>query len=329
MMQLNGKKFCIVHKYHIMVEENIVHWHGYLNKKDSKKIVNRYWDNDAHQTILYRNNDELLSVIRHKRNWGRVNNPRKLRSDIDNKERSEIEYPRLFHLDFLPDSLMDHSIDRGAVLKTQSRKTKWDKEYVERLRNDSKIKNTMVHYQAVRKSKHNKSITIDDVPDCHLLMMYPQDGQGDNTTTFYSQDWNRYRNIVPYKSNLVDSARNFLDLFVDHYKSEGRWDNSVFDTDKKILWKYLDDNVFTKFETVPRELKKHGIEFEYFNMDKDSYKKTFEIDKDPFFRLMTYNTINALKNFPTKEVRDRYHRLTDIAKEYVAQCGREDNRITL
>ena len=39
--------------------------------------------------------------------------------------------------------------------------------------------------------------------------------------------------------------------------------------------------------------------------------------------------MDQLKNFPTKETRDRYHILTDIAKEYVAQCGREDNRITL
>jgi len=209
------------------------------------------------------------------------------------------------------------------------------KEYAERYKNDPKLKNTMVHCEAVRNSKKTKNITVDDVPDCHLLIPYnPHIGKGDRTTAFYSQDWNRYRNIAPYKSNLVDSARNLLDLF-DEYKETSwkeRWDNSVFDvyeTDKKTIWKYLDEYVFTKYEDVPRELKKYDIEFEYFDLDKDSYKKTFEIDKDPLFRLMTYNTMDQLKNFPTKETRDRYHRLTDIAKEYVAQCGREDNRITL
>ena len=93
--------------------------------------------------------------------------------------------------------------------------------------------------------------------------------------------------------------------------------------------KYLDESIFTEFESAPKKLKQYGIKFEYFDMDKDSYKKTFEIDKDPLFRLGGYNLMDQLKNFPTKQTRDRYHRLTDIAKEYVAQCGREDNRITL
>ena len=65
------------------------------------------------------------------------------------------------------------------------------------------------------------------------------------------------------------------------------------------------------------------------NVGEGKSTKTFEIDEDPLFRLGGYNLMGQLKNFPTKQTRDRYHRLTDIAKEYVAQCGREDNRITL
>ena len=337
LMQLNGKKFCLLFDNTIMLEENTVHWHGYLNKKDSKKIINRFWDNDSYQTFFYRDGDELLSVSRHRRKWERLDVPRRFRCDIDYNHEEGF---KIINACPPPHSLIDHSIHRGAVLNSQidhhlSVKRKLPKsmseEYAERYRNDPKLKNTFVHYEAVKKSKSSK-ITVDDVPDCHVLMPYDLHlGQEDN---FYTQDWNRYRNIVPYKSNLVDSARNLLDLF-DEYKETSwkeRWDNSVFDvyeTDKKTIWKYLDEYVFTKYEDVPRELKKYDIEFEYFDLDKDSYKKTFEIDKDPLFRLMTYNTMDQLKNFPTKETRDRYHRLTDIAKEYVAQCGREDNRITL
>jgi hypothetical protein len=220
-------------------------------------------------------------------------------------------------------------------------------EYAERYKNDPKLKNTWVHHEAVKRSKISKMMTIDDIPDCHLLIpqvflitVLQNKKLEDDTNKFYSQDWNRYRNIVPYKSNLVDSARNFLDLFpskdfLDYQKGtswKDRWDYSVFDvyeTDKKTIWKYLDESIFTEFESAPKKLKQYGIEFEYFDMDKDSYKKTFEIDKDPLFRLGGYNLMDQLKNFPTKQTRDRYHRLTDIAKEYVAQCGREDNRITL
>ena len=334
-MQFNGKKFCILHHDTIIVEENTIHWHGYLNNKDSKKIINRYWDNDSYQTILYRDGDELLSVSRHRKKWERVNVPRRFKCDIDYDQEKGF---KIINATYPPHSLIDHSIHRGAKLRKQidqvSTKRKvpknMSKEYAERYKNNPKLKNTFVHYEAVKKSKSSK-ITVDDVPDCHLLVPYDLHiGQEE----FYSQDWNRYRNIVPYKSDLVDSARNLLDLF-DEFKETSwkeRWDHSVFDvyeTDKETIWKYLDEYVFTKYEEVPRELKKYDIEFEYFDLDKDSYKKTFKIDKDPLFRLMTYNTMDQLKNFPNKETRDRYHRLTDIAKEYVAQCGREDNRITL
>ena len=327
-MKINGKKFCVLHHDIIIVKENTIHWHGYLNKKDSKKIINRYWDNDSYQKILYRDGDELLSVSTHSRKWERVNVPRRLRIDIDYDHENGL---KITNKCYPPHSLIDHSIHRG-VTRTRKVHKNMSEEYVERYRNDPKLKNTLVHYEAVKKSKRSK-ITVDDVPDCHVLMpcdYYDHLGEED----FYLQDWNRYRNIVPYKSNLVDSARNLLDLFDEDKETswKERWDNSVFDvyeTDKKTIWKYLDEYVFTKYEDVPKELKKYGIEFEYFDLDKDSYKKTFEIDKDPLFRLMTYNTMDQLKNFPTKETRDRYHRLTDIAKEYVAQCGREDNRITL
>ena len=297
-MKFNGKKFCLLFTNSIRVEENIIHWHGYLNKEDHKKRINRYWDNDSYMTILYRDGDELLSVSRNRRKWGLV-------------------------------GML--SIDKGLPSPRRKVPINMSKEYAERYKNDPKLKNTMVHHEALNKSKINKMITVDDVPDCHLLIPFNQISRIEWPEEFYSQDWNRYRNIVPYKSNLVDSARNFLDLFGGHKAGvfHSTFEGGVFDTDKKTLWKYLDEHIFTGFESVPEKLKQYGIEFEYFDLDKDSYKKTFEIDEDPLFRLGGYNLMGQLKNFPTKQTRDRYHRLTDIAKEYVAQCGREDNRITL
>ena len=360
LMQINGKKFCLLYDNNIIVEENIIYWHGYLNREDHKKGLNRYWDNDSHTTVLYRDGDELLSVSRRRRLWGPEASRKfaRLKCDIgyDN------EGLKIKNASYPPHALIEHSMHRGVILRetkgnlrdgpSLKRKVPMNmsEEYAERYKNDPKLKNTWVHHEAVKRSKISKMMTIDDIPDCHLLI--PQvflitDLQKylkkfeDNTNKFYSQDWNRYRNIVPYKSNLVDSARNFLDLFPSKdlldYTQKGtswkeRWDYSVFDvyeTDKKTLWKYLDESIFTEFESVPKKLKQYGIKFEYFDLDKDSYKKTFEIDKDPLFRLGGYNLMDQLKNFPTKEVRDRYHRLTNIAKEYVAQCGREDNRITL
>lgn len=328
-MSFNGKKYCILKGDTITIEESIIHWHGYLNKKDSKTIINRYWDKESHQTTLYRYGDELLSFSRQKRQWQRVNTANQLRLDIDYDYEEGL---KLVNVNYPSHSLIKDSLHRGVISKTDLKynSSTMSKEYAERYKNDPKLKNTMVHFQAVKNSKKTKNITVDDVPDCHLLIPYnPHIGKGDRTTAFYSQNWNRFRNIVPYKSNLIDAARNMLDIYNRNNTWKEKWDNSVFNTDRKKLWTYLDNQIFTTFEAVPKELKKHGIEFEYFDMDKDSFKKTFEIDKDPLFRLLTYSTMDALKNFPTKEVRNRYHRLTDIAKEYVAQCGREDNRITL
>jgi len=346
LMQFNGKKFCVLFDNSITVEENIVHWHGYLNKEDAKKGMNRYWDNSSYTTILYRDGDELFSVTRDRRRWERVYKFVRFRCNIDYDHEEGF---KVVDASYPPHSLIQDCIHRGVIVKGQidkasvSRKKpiNMSKEYAEKYKNDPKLKNTMVHHEAVKKSKISKMITIDDVPDCHLLIPYDQSGfrplygeHEDRIVEFYSQDWNRYRNIVPYKSNLVDSARNFLDVFDFHKKTnwKQRWDYSVFDAykaDKKAIWEYLDKNVFGEFESAPKKLKEYGIEFEYFDLDKDNYKKTFEIDEDPLFRLGEYNIIDQLKNVPTKETRDRFHRLTDIAKEYVAQCGREDNRITL
>ena len=100
-------------------------------------------------------------------------------------------------------------------------------------------------------------------------------------------------------------------------------------TDKQQLWKYLEKMVFTNYHDIPRMLSHSGVKFEYFDMDKDSYKETFMVEREFCgFRNMSYHYINQLKQSKNKKAaRKRYSEVKEIATEFIQYMGNpKDNR---
>jgi len=120
-------------------------------------------------------------------------------------------------------------------------------------------------------------------------------------------------NIIPYKSNILDSIISKLDLYTNAFL-EGLEDErdddllEVYNSDKNIIWNYLDE--FDKQQdNVIDLLKKYNIPYQMFDLDNDSYKDTFgwEIELP---RNYTHRKDSWQNN-------DRYAIIQDIAKEYV------------
>lgn len=115
-------------------------------------------------------------------------------------------------------------------------------------------------------------------------------------------------NIVPYKSNVLDSIFSKLDNFLHTYSQSDIDLLEAYNTDKNIVWNYLDEYKRQE-DYVIRLLKKHDIPYIMFDLDTDSYKDTFgwetELPRDYTHRK------DSWKN------NERYDMILDIAKEYI------------
>ena len=112
-------------------------------------------------------------------------------------------------------------------------------------------------------------------------------------------------NVIPYKSNRLDSIISKLDNFLSSR------DNDLLETynsDKNILWNYLDEYKRQQ-DNVIDFLKKYERPYLMFDLDTDSYKDTFgweiELPRDYTHRK------NSWKD------NERYAMIQDIAKEYL------------
>ena len=123
-------------------------------------------------------------------------------------------------------------------------------------------------------------------------------------------------NIVPYKSNVLDSIISKLDLFESAFREnpfEDQRDDDLleaYNSDKNIVWNYL-DKYKREQDNVIRLLKKHDIPYIMFDLDTDSYKDTFgweiELPRDYSHRKNSWQDSH------------RYAIIHDIAKEYVSR----------
>ena len=112
-------------------------------------------------------------------------------------------------------------------------------------------------------------------------------------------------NIIPYKSNILDSIMSKLDLFENHESDDLL---KAYNSDKNVIWNYLDDYDKNQ-ERIIDLLKKYDIPYQMFDLDHDSYKDTFgweiELPRD-----YTHRKYSWQKN-------DTYAIMENIAKEYV------------
>ena len=138
-------------------------------------------------------------------------------------------------------------------------------------------------------------------------------------------DWFRSQtNIVPYKSDLVECVINQLDNWGE-YNSDKPW----WKVDKKKIWEHLDLTVFFMWYKVEKKLREAGIEYEYFDLDKDDWAKTFHVQKSLPRQIMhhVYVQFNILEKEKKKKAYEDYRRMTEVAKEYIISRGKKDNRL--
>ena len=118
-------------------------------------------------------------------------------------------------------------------------------------------------------------------------------------------------NIVPYKSNKLDSIISKLDgfrIFQKHLED----DNDileVYSIDKNRIWNWLDE--FTKqHDSTIAMLEEYNIPYQMFDLDNDSYKDVFGWDID-LPRDYTHKKNSWQDN-------ERYATIVKIAQEYLA-----------
>ena len=117
-------------------------------------------------------------------------------------------------------------------------------------------------------------------------------------------------NIVPYKSNKIDSIISKLDGFADYQPHlEYNLDLlEVYNTDKNRVWYWLDEFNRQKDDVIEL-LKKYEIPYIMFDLDTDSYKDVFGWDIE-----LPRNHTHRKSSWQNNE---RYAMIQDIAKEYV------------
>tara|TARA_Y100001937_G_scaffold62585_1_gene85868 strand:+ start:78 stop:1121 length:1044 start_codon:yes stop_codon:yes gene_type:complete len=329
LMYYNNKKTCHVHQNKIDITHHKVYWDGYISKKQY-----RCWDIELNKEILYYNGDNLesVSMTRRQLNYIFYPNAPELYVSCDLKKDSSGNY---YLTDVRKNShnLIDTSwVHPLQIHNYERKKLQIDKDLAKKYINDPNLKGTFLQWEAVRQhTPKGKNIEINDIPECHVILPFYRKANLSFSGIDVSKEWNRYRNIVPYKSNLVDSALNAIDMYADD--KNGVTENLClqwYQTDKQKLWNYLEKMVFTNYQDVPRLLKDNGVKFEYFDMDKDSYKKTFMVEREfSGFRNMTYHYINQIKQSRNKKAaRKRYSEVKEIATEFIQYMGNpKDNRL--
>ena len=181
-------------------------------------------------------------------------------------------------------------------------------------------------FKIKNKSKDLVELSVNEIPECHTIFPY-------HRLAMYSfdgvkiSDWFRsHTNIVPYKSDLVESAINQLDNWGEFYSADA---DPWWKVHKKQVWDYLDLTVFFTPQKVEERLREAGIAYEYFDLDKDDWAKTFSVQKN-LPRQITHHVycqMNRLEKDKKKKAYENYRRMTEVAKEYVITKGKKDNRL--
>tara|TARA_Y100001973_G_scaffold65535_1_gene95794 strand:+ start:3345 stop:4235 length:891 start_codon:yes stop_codon:yes gene_type:complete len=163
------------------------------------------------------------------------------------------------------------------------------------------------HVNQICQNMDREILDYDDIfKDVDLLTFIPPEYViQDNINLFQSSI-----NIVPYKSNKIDSIISKLDGFADfHPHLEYNVDLlDLYNTDKNRVWDWLDE--FNRQEdNIITLLKKYNIPYRMFDLDNDRYKDVFG------WEIELPNNYTHRKN--SWQNNDRYAIVQDIAREYV------------
>ena len=222
----------------------------------------------------------------------------------------------------LPDSSINPSIVEERKdrywLKSSKNKT-YSEEHIQKYTQKEYI-NTSVYFDLI--TKYNKFWGDDGIckPLTHdtLKNHYDEILEDVDLITFILPDWaidaledvlRNSVNIIPYKSNHLDSVISKL----DHFKSQTGDDLfEVYEQNKNLVWRWL-DSFQKEMDGIEDKLKQRNIPYRMFDLDTDSYPDTFgwQVDVDRKFS----HRGEAWKH-------ENYDRIEEIAKEYIcfAKC---------
>tara|TARA_Y100001937_G_scaffold9325_1_gene11496 strand:- start:442 stop:1515 length:1074 start_codon:yes stop_codon:yes gene_type:complete len=311
LMRYNQKKYCVITDHTMTLFDDKVNWMGYSNKRDKKRRVPITWDFTSKITRFYHieGSNEMYSTTK-----------------TQNKVTNEL-------------GTLAGFIGKSAILNFRlGYSIKFDDDTVMQYVNP-KNEGTSLHWKALgyitnggkwTTTDELPRIKVEDIPDCHLVLPYKRQANWAYEGVQLDDSWNKFRNIVPYKSNLLDMTVAALNNWRENFRYER--DNpflTFYKEDKQKLWHYLYDLVFRFQLDVPKKLNESGITFEYFDLDKGDHKEVFGVEKEfSGFRNIFHHHINVIKwAIDKKRARKDYFMLRDIAKEFLEFMGNpKDNR---
>ena len=133
-------------------------------------------------------------------------------------------------------------------------------------------------------------------------------------------------NIVPYKTNLLDSVISKLDSFTDSkgmvldwYKMKPKWIQDpigllyeMYENNKRFIWRYL-DSYQTQLNYIIYTLTKNNIPYQMFNLDEDNYEDVYK-----GWDILLPKNITHLKD-SWEGYEENYKKVEMMAKEYLSR----------
>tara|TARA_B100000902_G_scaffold274696_1_gene260540 strand:+ start:408 stop:1289 length:882 start_codon:yes stop_codon:yes gene_type:complete len=212
----------------------------------------------------------------------------------------------------------------------------------------------------------NKTIFVDIqkcLPTDILFPLYANNGVVNKISTYGGEQLDNNieyikscRNIVPFKTNLVSKAALLLNKFCQFNKRNpyGHDVIKAYKNDKQMVYQYLDDYIFNCSYYVEHWLRNNNIEYEYFNLDEDSYKECFGWDNtklewdpkwknvepvppDSWFKNRDVWDIDEVGDmrqvtgpipfFKTDKDWEQYHELEQISKKYISYTNKTHTKL--
>ena len=315
-----GKSFGWIGEFCARTRVGKVHLTGIQNNK-------KWWDLEVTNHVWHKRKDEdKVRVV--------SNHQRKLSYILGCCNRSfNMRYVQAFPMNYLDPDLDAKPKKRGQ--NTLRLNTKGLKKY-----SQLKYADTQAYFSAINNQTGKcptgilEPMTPKYYPtDAHTICPYVLSNRCGDTYLSMNRPLDEWfqdqRNIVPFKSNIHEYAVKFLDGIGD-FRRGSRWGIDVMQAlkdDEKFVFDYLDYNIFTIPRIHAERFKQYNIEFEYFDLDKGDYKKTFDLSRS-LSRNLDNQVIHQLRNTKKKkEVREKYFKLCDVADRYVKSRGRKDNRV--
>ena len=238
--------------------------------------------------------------------------------DLDGFRKCEKIENRIWkhHNHAMPDSTINPSIKLSRDWVKSSKNKIYSEDQLRKYTQKEYI-NTSVYFDII--TKYNKFWGHDGIckPLTHdtLRNHYDEILEDVDVIQFILPDWaiddledilRNSVNIIPYKSNHLDSVISKL----DHFASENGGDDlfEVYEQNKNRVWHHL-DWYQKEMDNIKIKLTQRKIPYQMFDLDTDSYPDTFgwQVDVDRKFshRGASWNHEN-------------YERVKEIAKEYIS-----------